>query len=177
MRGRVLILLIALSACKEDMVEQRKFTAYAPSAIWSDGAAARPLVDGTVARGALVVRRAAATPPAVTPELLARGRERYDIFCSPCHGLTGMGDGRVVLRGFPAPPSYLTARLRSAPARHFFDVITKGYGVMYPYADRVPPLDRWAIVAYIRALQKASPMVAAESPARASVPTGGANGG
>ena len=109
-------------------------------------------------------RHAARTPPPVTPALLARGRERFDIFCAPCHGLDGTGDGRVVQRGFPHPPSYLSGRLRDAPADHFLDVITNGFGVMYPYADRVAPADRWAIVAYIRALQLAGPTRASLRP-------------
>lgn len=173
MRRAALILILALAACKQDMAEQPKLTAYAPSGIWQDGAAARPLVEGTVARGALAARRAAAAPPDVTMDLLSRGRERYDIFCAPCHGPTGQGDGRVVQRGFPPPPSYLSARLRAAPARHFFDVITHGYGVMYPYGARVAPRDRWTIIAYIRALQTAAPEVAEDHPARAVVPVGG----
>ena len=94
-----------------------------------------------------------AFPFAVTREVLSRGRERYDIFCAPCHGLAGDGDGVIVQRGFRAPPSYHLDRLRSAPASHFFDVITSGFGAMYPYGYRVPIADRWAIVAYIRALQ------------------------
>lgn len=173
MKARALILLFALSACRADMVEQRKFTYLEPSTIWADGGSARPLVEGTVARGAVKAAEASAGPPPVTAELMARGRERYDIFCSVCHGLTGGGDGRVVQRGFPSPPSYQSARLRAAPPRHFFDVMTNGYGVMYPYADRVPPQDRWAIVAYIRALQAATPVIAAEAPARSAVPVGG----
>jgi mono/diheme cytochrome c family protein len=84
---------------------------------------------------------------------LERGRERYDIFCSVCHGRTGEGNGMIVQRGFPPPPSYHIDRLREAPAGHFFHVITHGYGVMYSYATHVPPADRWAIAAYIRALQ------------------------
>lgn len=172
----LILLLLALAACKEDMVEQPKLTAYAPSDLWPDGAAARPLVKGTVARGALDARRAAAHPPEVTAALVKRGQERYRIFCTPCHGPTGQGDGRVVQRGFPAPPSYLSARLRAAPARHFFDVITNGYGVMYSYADRVPAADRWAIIAYIRALQAASPKLAEDHPARALVPVGERDG-
>ena len=89
----------------------------------------------------------------MTAELLARGRERYDIFCSPCHDRTGRGNGMVVQRGLPRPPSLHEDRLRSADDQHFFDVITNGYGVMYSHAARVRPRDRWAIVAYIRALQ------------------------
>jgi mono/diheme cytochrome c family protein len=91
--------------------------------------------------------------PPVTMALLQRGRQRFDIYCSPCHGLTGDGNGIIVQRGFPHPPSYLSDRLKAASNQHFYDVITQGYGAMYPYADRVEPADRWAIVAYIRALQ------------------------
>ncbi len=165
--------LLALAACKQDMAEQPKARAYAASPIWADGAAARPLVQGTVARGALARAQAVRVPPAVDAALLARGRERFDIFCAPCHGPAGRGDGRVVQRGFPAPPDFLSARLRAAPARHFLKVIDQGYGVMFPYGARVPPRDRWAITAYIRALQLAGPEVATEHPARAMVPVGG----
>lgn len=94
-----------------------------------------------------------ANPLPVTRDLLARGRERFDIYCAPCHGRSGAGDGMIVRRGFPAPPSYHSERLRHAPDNHFYQVISDGYGVMYPYADRILPQDRWAIVAYIRALQ------------------------
>jgi mono/diheme cytochrome c family protein len=89
----------------------------------------------------------------ITLPFVARGRNRYDVYCAPCHSRTGDGDGMIVRRGFPAPPSYHTERLRNAPDSHFFQVISNGYGVMYPYADRITPEDRWAIVAYIRALQ------------------------
>ncbi len=92
-------------------------------------------------------------PAQLTPELLARGRERFDAICAECHDRTGSGNGMVVQRGFPQPPSFHVDRLRNAPIGHFFDVITNGYGVMYPYAVRVDPPDRWAIAAYIRALQ------------------------
>jgi len=95
----------------------------------------------------------APSPPPLTIALLERGRERFDINCSPCHGRTGEGDGMIVQRGFPHPPSYFSEKLRDASNQHFYDVITHGYGVMYPYADRVDPADRWAITAYIRALQ------------------------
>jgi len=91
--------------------------------------------------------------PPITPALLARGRDRFDVFCSPCHGIVGDGDGFVVRRGFPAPPSYHTDRLRSASDAHLYAVITDGYGAMYPYATRLTPSDRMAVVAYIRALQ------------------------
>ncbi|HWE72342.1 MAG TPA: cytochrome c [Stellaceae bacterium] len=92
-------------------------------------------------------------PPPVTLALLQRGQERFNIFCSPCHGRVGDGHGMIVERGFPAPPSYFIDRLLAAPSQHFYDVITNGYGAMFSYADRVTPADRWAIAAYIRALQ------------------------
>ena len=104
------------------------------------------------------------TPPPVTAALLARGRERFGIFCSPCHGLAGDGDGIIVAHGFPAPPSYHIDRLLAAPAQHFYDVISHGYGVMFAYDDRVPPHDRWAIAAYIRALQLSRRAKVAEVP-------------
>jgi mono/diheme cytochrome c family protein len=92
-------------------------------------------------------------PVPITQTLLARGRERYNIYCSPCHDFTGNGNGMIVQRGFLAPPSYHSDRLRNAPDGHFFNVITNGYGAMYSYGDRVAVPDRWAIIAYIRALQ------------------------
>jgi Cytochrome c. len=101
----------------------------------------------------IAAEEAQAIPYAVTRALLQRGRERFAIYCSPCHGIVGDGQGMIAQRGFPHPPSYHIDRLRKAADRHFFDVMTNGYGVMYPYADRVSPQDRWAIVAYIRALQ------------------------
>ncbi len=177
---RIAILAAAvalLPGCRDDLAHQPKYSTYSPSSSWEDGGAARPLVAGTVSRGALDRVAALTTPPPVDADLLLRGQERYDIYCAPCHGPTGRGDGYVVRRGFPAPPSYLSARLRDAPADHFVEVITRGYGVMYSYADRVPPRDRWAIVAYIRALQLADPTVAAEHPARARVPLGGTDEG
>jgi len=91
--------------------------------------------------------------PPVTMALLKRGQQRFDINCSPCHGVDGDGNGIIVQRGFPHPPSYYSEKLINASNQHFYDVITHGYGVMYPYADRVEPADRWAIAAYIRALQ------------------------
>jgi cytochrome c553 len=106
----------------------------------------------------------APSPPPVTMALLERGRQRFDIDCSPCHGRFGDGDGMIVRRGFPHPPSYYIERLREAPNQHFYDVITHGYGVMYPYADRVAPADRWAIIAYIRALQTSASATLADVP-------------
>lgn len=170
-RAAILLLPLALAACRQEMAQQRRLDTEGRSSLWPDGAAARLPPVGTVARGALAREAAAATPPAVTPALLARGQERYGIFCAPCHGPVGDGDGMVPRRGFPRPPSYHSARLRAAPAPYFFRVITQGYGVMYGYAARVAPADRWAIIAYIRALQLAqSAPLAAVPDARGHLP-------
>ena len=144
---------LALGSCDLSMTEQRKLGTYAPTSIWANGTSARPLPAGAVAQGDLERAAAAKRPRAIDAALLARGRERFGIFCAPCHGLAGDGDGIIVAHGFPRPPSYFEDRLAAAPAQHFFDVITNGYGVMYSYADRIDPHDRWAIAAYIRALQ------------------------
>jgi mono/diheme cytochrome c family protein len=101
----------------------------------------------------------------LTLALLERGRERFDIACAPCHGRDGGGKGVIVERGFPAPPAFVIDRLRAAPVQHFYDVITNGYGAMFPYANRVMPRDRWAIAAYIRALQASSDAKVADVPA------------
>jgi mono/diheme cytochrome c family protein len=169
MRGLAIVACLlsctgALAGCDLSMTEQRKLATYAPSTLWTDGTSARPLPDHVVAQGD--VRRAAAekTPPPVTTALLARGRERFDIFCAPCHGLAGDGDGIIVAHGFPAPPSYHADRLLAAPAQHFYSVITGGYGAMYSYADRIDPHDRWAIAAYIRALQLSRHAAVAQVP-------------
>src|SRR5204863_10060700 len=104
-------------------------------------------------------------PPPVTLALLHRGRERYHIHCAPCHSRIGDGNGMIVHRGFPRPPSLFLERLRSAPTQHFYDVISNGYGVMFPYRARVTPVDRWAIAAYIRALQASGNARLADLPA------------
>ncbi|MGJ0394251.1 MAG: c-type cytochrome [Methylocystis sp.] len=144
---------LALSGCGLSMTEQRKYTTYEPSTFWDDGASARPLPEGVVDQEAALREAALAQPPKISPDIMTRGRERFEIFCAPCHGLAGDGDGVIVKRGFPSPPSYHSQELVGAPAQHFVDVITSGHGVMYSYADRVEPADRWAIAAYIRALQ------------------------
>ncbi len=153
-----------LAGCDLSMTEQRKLTTYSPTTLWPDGTTARPLPAGVVAQGDLRRAAAAAKPPEVTEALLARGRERFGIFCAPCHGLAGDGDGVIVAHGFPAPPSYHIDRLLAAPAQHFCDVMTRGYGVMFSYADRVSEHDRWAIAAYIRALQLSRRAKVAEVP-------------
>ncbi|MBO0716677.1 MAG: cytochrome c [Rhizobiales bacterium] len=155
---------LALSACDLSMTQQRKFTTYAPSSLWPDGTSARALPDNVVAQGDVARAAAAKAPPPVTDALLVRGRERFGIFCTPCHGAAGDGDGIIVAHGFPAPPSYHIDRLLAAPAQHFFDVVTRGYGVMFAYADRVDVEDRWAIAAYIRALQLSRRATVAEVP-------------
>ncbi len=158
------ILMLGLAACGPNMQDQPKYKPQAASAFFADGRAARPPVADTVARGQAQTDSyyatglvngtpVAAFPAPVTREQLERGHERYDIYCAVCHGLTGYGDGMIVQRGFPPPPSFHSDALREAPVGHFYDVITNGYGVMYPYASRVAPDDRWAIAAYIRALQ------------------------
>jgi len=153
-RTATLTALLALCACNQNMVQQPRYDDYEHAPLFSDGSAMQRAPEGTVARDAMV-RQATAERPPLTAALAARGRERYGIYCSMCHGLDGRGDGIVPARGFPRPPSYLEPRVAAAPTSHFYDVITNGYGVMYGYADRVPARDRWAIAAYVRALQKA----------------------
>lgn len=148
-----LLSTILVSGCDQSMTEQYKYTPYAPSSRFTDGASARPLVNGTVAIDAPVGPRPEHIPGPITMALLRRGQERYAIYCAPCHGLVGNGEGIVVEYGFPQPPSYMRPELLQAPDKHFFNVISNGKGKMYSYADRVQPADRWAIVAYIRALQ------------------------
>jgi len=104
-------------------------------------------------------------PMAITPAVMQRGQERFNVFCSPCHGRTGSGNGMVVQRGFRAPPSYHEDRLRNAPVGYFFDVMTNGFGAMQDYASQVPVADRWAIAAYIRALQLSQRATLADVPA------------
>jgi mono/diheme cytochrome c family protein len=168
-RAAALAALAAISmtmaaGCRQDMQVQPKYKPLDPSGFFGDGRSARPPVPGTVARGELRINEAMYTgkvngvavdafPFPITRADLERGRERYNIYCSPCHDFTGGGRGLVVQRGFPPPPSYHIERLRNAPVGHFVDVMTSGYGTMYSYADRVSPEDRWRIAAYIRALQ------------------------
>ena len=149
------------------MHDQPKYIPLRQSAFFADERSARPLVTGTVARGQLredtllytgKVNGADATmfPFPIDAQVMARGRERFDIYCSPCHGRTGTGDGIVVQRGFTKPPSLVTDRLVEAPPGHFFEIITNGFGAMPDHAAQVRVRDRWAIIAYIRALQLAA---------------------
>jgi mono/diheme cytochrome c family protein len=156
---------LLLSACDDiSMTQQKRYGTFTRAALFGNGTEAQPLPEGVVAQGDLERQSRTLQRPQINAELLGRGRERYDIYCSPCHGLSGNGDGVVVQRGFPAPPSYHTSRLRAAPAQHFFHVITNGHGVMFSYAARVDPSDRWAIVAYIRALQESQGANVADTP-------------
>lgn len=136
------LLLGSLGGC-DDMSVQPRQNAYSPQA----GPAAIPA-------GTVEFEHREQTAPAITMALLERGQERYRIYCIPCHSELGDGNGMVVQRGFPRPPSYHIDRLRAASSQYLYDVITSGHGVMYSFAERVRPADRWAIVAYIRALQR-----------------------
>lgn len=158
-------LLMALAACEDQsMQRQARYETYGTAPLFPDRAAAQRPPEGTVEIGALAREAALRDPPPVDAALMERGRQRYEAICTPCHGYAGHGDGMVVQRGFPAPPSFHEERLRAAPAAYFVDVITRGYGVMYPYADRVEPRDRWAIALYIRALQLSQGARLAEAP-------------
>jgi hypothetical protein len=156
---------LAGAACDQAMSDQPKRGPLALSTFFVDGRSSRLPVPGTVAQGELRLddhlyrgviggEPADAFPFPVTREILARGRDRYDIFCSPCHDRTGSGRGMIVARGYAPPPSYHIDRLRAAKPGHFFDVITRGFGAMPDYAGQIPARDRWAIVAYVRALQE-----------------------
>jgi len=158
------------------MHDQPKYVPLRQSSFFGDNRSARPLVAGTVARGHLrddallytgKVNGADATifPFPIDANVMARGRERFDIFCSPCHGRTGQGDGMIVRRGFRRPPTFHQDRLRSAPVGQLFDVITNGFGAMPDYAVQVRPEDRWAIIAYVRALQLSEHATLADVPA------------
>ena len=156
---------LALAGCddtlRQDMANQPKNRPETPSDFFSDGRSVRPLVENTVAHGSLandvynVPKDFAGFPPAVkvNEKLLQRGEDRYKIFCTPCHGLQGDGLGMIAMRGMKHPPSYHIDRLRQAPNGYYYDVITNGFGAMYSYSERIPPADRWAIIAYVRALQ------------------------
>jgi hypothetical protein len=166
------LVLLAASVCsvgfsgcaenmRQDMATQPKNRPLSPSDFFADGRSVRPLIENTVARGSLdndvynVSKDFAGFPAGlkVDEKLLARGQDRYKIFCTPCHGLQGDGHGMIAMRGMKNPPSYHIDRLRQAPNGYFYDVITNGFGAMYSYSERIPPSDRWAIIAYVRALQ------------------------
>jgi hypothetical protein len=155
----VCALLIAGCQLKQDMARQPKAKPLSPTDFFPDGRSERPLLENTVARGSLaddelvVSKESNEFPLPVNQELLERGEQRYKIFCTPCHGLQGDGNGMVAMRGMKRPPTYHQVRLRNAPNGYFYDVISNGFGQMYGYAAQIPPRDRWAIIAYVRALQ------------------------
>ncbi len=178
----VLAALFAAAACRQEMYDQPKYKPLAKSDLFDDHRASRPLVDGTVPRGMLeraAEIQSAMAPPApgaapafpatlpmpLTGELLSRGRERFEIFCSPCHDSTGGGGGMVVRRGYRPPPSLHIERLRDAPVGQLYDVMTRGLGAMPDYAQQIPPEDRWAIAAYVKALQLSQRSGVADVPA------------
>jgi len=176
-RGAVLVLLAAaVAACRQDMHDQPKVRSLRESEMFADKRSARPFVPGTVARGTLREDTVLYTgkvgsdfvteiPVQVTAELLERGQTQFQVFCSPCHGRTGRGDGMIVQRGFKKPSSYHVDRLRQMPIGYFYDVMTNGFGAMSDYSAQVPPPDRWAIAAYVRALQLSQYAPAVDVPA------------
>jgi hypothetical protein len=178
----MLLTIILLTGCRQDMHDQPRFKPLAQSDFFTDLRSARLPVDGTVARGQLredayfYTGKLGANPGDFMPfpinlDTLARGRERFNIYCTPCHSRTGDGNGMIVQRGFRPPPSFHTERLRKAPLGYFLDVMTNGFGAMPDYASQIPPRDRWCIVAYIRALQLSQGATASDIPAGQQVPS------
>lgn len=156
--------LLALAGCRQKMANQPRYDPLEASDFFPDGMSARPRLENTVARGELANDGFLATgkingqdgdgfPFPVTADVMNRGHERFNIYCTPCHGRIGDGNGMIPSRGYRRPPSFHTEALRTAKTGHFFDVMTNGFGAMPPYAVQVPVNDRWAIIAYIRALQ------------------------
>ena len=159
-----LLVVLVLAGCRQDMHDQPRFKPLAKSDFYADMRSARPQVEGTIARGQLHEDTYFYTgyvsnvpgdymPFPATADVLARGQQRFNIYCAPCHSRVGDGNGMIAQRGFRPPPSYHTDRLRKAPLGYFFGVITHGFGAMPDYASQIPPRDRWAIVTYIKALQ------------------------
>jgi hypothetical protein len=166
-----------LAGCRLDMHVQPKYLPYEETNFFADGRSERQPVPGTVARGQLRLDEllysgkengvvADEFPFPITPADLHRGQEQFNVYCTPCHDYLGYGRGMIVQRGFPQPPSYHIERLRAAPAGHFFEVMTNGFGRMYSYAARVTPEDRWRIVAYIRVLQLSQHATVEDVPAK-----------
>jgi len=173
-----------LSGCHQKMSNQPKYDPLEPSDFFTDGMSARPRVPGTVARGELVTDPFLSTgkiggvdgdgyPFPITQADLDRGQERFDIYCSECHGRLGDGNGMIPSRGFRRPPSYHTAALRAAKTGHFFDVMTNGFGAMPPYNVQVSVEDRWKIIAYIRTLQNSQNATMADVPPQEQAKLGG----
>jgi mono/diheme cytochrome c family protein len=170
------VCLLGLGGCgydytlRQDMANQPRQNPLSPAPFFPDDRSERPIVDNTVARGAVeldplfVPKDSNAFPLPLTQDLLARGQDRYNIFCSPCHGLQGDGMGMVTLRGMKHPPTYHSDQVRNEPNGYYFDVITNGFGAMNGYSMQLTPQDRWAIVAYVRALELSRNAHVAELP-------------
>ena len=180
------MLLLLTTACRQDMHDQPKYQPLERSAFFEDGRASRPLLAGTIAQGHLRDdehlytgksgdQPATTFPFPITKAILERGQQRFNIYCAPCHDRMGTGLGMVVRRGMRRPPSYHIDRLRESPPGYFYDVIANGFGAMPDYAAQIEPRDRWAIVAYIRVLQRSQKATLADVPAdkRAELGTGG----
>jgi Cytochrome C oxidase, cbb3-type, subunit III len=168
--------ILATAGCtnntlRQDMANQPRQNPLSPSDFFADGRSERPILENTVARGSVendelnTPKDSNVFPLPITQELLERGRDRYGIYCTPCHGLQGDGLGMVAMRGLKHPPSYHIDRLRQAPNGYFYDVITNGFGAMYSYSMQLTPRDRWAVVAYVRALQLSKDAKAVDLPA------------
>ncbi|HVG23875.1 MAG TPA: cytochrome c [Thermoanaerobaculia bacterium] len=170
-----MLALLLLGGCRQKMANQARYDPLESSDFFRDGMSARPRIAGTVARGDISAdpffdtgkrggQEADGYPMAVSIELIQRGRERFDVYCTPCHGRVGDGNGMIPSRGYRRPPSFHTETLRKATTGHYFDVMTNGFGAMPPYRNQIPPSDRWAIVAYIRALQLSQSASVADVP-------------
>ena len=181
LRASILLPLLALAGCRLDMQDQPKFKPLAENAFYADLRSARDPIAGTVARGQLHEDSYFYTgkignnpgdymPFPVSTEVMARGQDRFNIYCSPCHSRVGDGNGMIVQRGYRRPPSYHIDRLRKAPLGYFFDVMTNGFGAMPDYASQIPPRDRWTIVAYIRALQLSQDAAQGDVPSGQKIP-------
>jgi hypothetical protein len=189
--GLLLLASVSLFAagCRQDMQDQPKYIPLRPTDFFGDGRSARPLIAGTVARGHLNDDDLFNTgksadgkfsdefPFPVTKDIVLRGQQRFNIYCTPCHDRNGTGDGMAVRRGFRHPPSYHIDRLRQVPNGYIFDVITNGFGAMPTYAAQIAPADRWAIVSYIRALQMSQTATLDDVPPEARNQLGSAGGG
>ena len=160
----ILVCVLVAGCTRSNMDSQPKYHEYEQGQLFSNGRVLQTPPAGTMARDDAERVEEAKTKPALTAALLARGREQYDIFCSPCHDRTGSGHGIIVQRGMPQPTSLHDQRLRSADNQHFYNVISNGYGAMYAHGDRIRPRDRWAIVGYIRALQLSQHAAVADLP-------------
>lgn len=185
--GSILLVLVATAACRQDMQDQPKYIPLRPSNFFGDGRSERALIQGTVARGHLDEdalfytgkgpdgKFSDAFPFPVTKDVVLRGQQRFNIYCTPCHDRTGSGEGMVVRRGFRRPPSYHIDRLRQVPSGYIFDVMTNGFGAMPSYALQIQPADRWAVVSYVRALQQSQMASVNDVPAdaRAQLSQGG----